>query len=255
MTTAELDRPMAPPAGPVGPGRALAALDHADIAYCLPHGHSAGSDLDLVVPTDVRPSRVAAALNGTAGTVVRCLSGHVVLADVSGSFLDLDVTSAYGVCGRHFYSASELLAGRRRRDGLWVPPGPIEFGCRLVRRMAKADLADADGEALTTLYRDDPAACREQVIRFWRPASAAVIAAAAESGDWTAVRRDLVRAGLRWPAPGEGRASHRHARRTGPRDRPRRVSERAARAEARGSFGRRASTSRARRSARAQRPR
>src|SRR5581483_5962771 len=62
----------------------FAALDRAGVAYCLPHG-AAGSDVDCV--TDARPDRVTAVLHDSGAAVVRCLSGHVVVAgtDADGS--------------------------------------------------------------------------------------------------------------------------------------------------------------------------
>src|SRR5581483_2799600 len=114
-------------------------------------------------------------------------------ADGSPCVVDLDLSADYQLDGRRFYSGAEVLAGRRRQGEVWVPARPVEFGCTLVRRVAKGTLADDHARRLTDLYRQDPAGCREQVARFWRADATAVIAAAAESGDWEPVRRDLPR--------------------------------------------------------------
>jgi thymidylate kinase len=196
-------------AEPTGRGSVLTAvldvLDRAGVPYCLPHGFSdrAGSDVDCVIPADVRPEQVAAVLHenraAIGAEVVRCLSGHVVLAtaapDGPPSFVDLDLSSDYELNGHRFYHGGEILAGRRRQGSYWVPAAAIEFGCSLVRRVGKGRLDDGHAQRLSDRFRGDPAGCRKQIARFWSPASAAVIAAAAESGDWDAVRRDL--AGLR----------------------------------------------------------
>src|SRR5258707_14856443 len=64
-------------------------LDRAGIPYCLPHGcgDRAGSDVDCVIPADVRPEGVAALLHenraAIGAEVVRCLSGHIVLATIA----------------------------------------------------------------------------------------------------------------------------------------------------------------------------
>jgi thymidylate kinase len=196
-------------AEPTGRGSVLTVvfdvLDRAGIPYCLPHGcgDRAGSDVDCVIPADVRPERVAAVLHenraAIGAEVVRCLSGHVVLAttvpDGAPGIVDLDLSSDYELKGRRFYSGSEILAGRRRQGSFWLPAAAIEFGCSLVRRVGKGRLDDDHARRLSELYRKDTAGAGEQITRFWTLESASVIAAAAESGDWDAVRRDL--AGLR----------------------------------------------------------
>jgi thymidylate kinase len=150
-----------------------------------------GSDVDCVA--GARLERVATVLHDAGANVVRCLSGHVVLAgtsaDGSPHFVDLDLSTD----PHQFYSPAELLSNRRRDGSVWVPAVAIEFGCTLVRRIAKGSLTDAHARRLSELYRQDVAGCREQIERFWPDDDGALIAAATEAGDWEAVRRDLPR--------------------------------------------------------------
>jgi thymidylate kinase len=189
-----------------GPGRILTAvfevLDAAGVPYCLPHGydqHRLSGDVDLVTSTP--PRTVAAVLEDhefiTGARVVRCLSGHVILAAREGDgtpcFLDLDLSADYGVAGRRFYTGAEVLAGRRQWGAAWAPAVPVEFGCRLVRRIAKGELGEQHTRLLEELYRQDPPGCDRQVARFWRADRRKTISAAAGSGDWSAVRANLAR--------------------------------------------------------------
>jgi O-antigen/teichoic acid export membrane protein/thymidylate kinase len=183
--------------------RVFETLDRAGIRCCLPY-RCAGSDIDFV--TDARPEQVAAVLIDAGVDVVRCLSGHVVVAaktgDGSPCFVDLDVSANYGWDGRRFYSGAELLEGtkdasenaeRSIRPSSIVPEPSLEFGCTLVRRITKGAVTEDHARRLTELYRTDPRGCQEQVARFWRAGDADIIIAAVETGNWAALRRDLPR--------------------------------------------------------------
>ena len=182
---------------------AFTAFERAGVPHCVLHGYDeypqrADGDVDCIVAAAVGPHGVATVLrHNSVGEVIRCLSGHVVIAGRDDAdepcFLDLDVSGDYVVAGRHFYSGKEILAGRRRHGSFWLPAVSIEFGCLLVRRIGKADLSDHHARRLGELYRQDPAGCREQIARFWGNEAVSVLAAAAESGDWQPVRRDLQR--------------------------------------------------------------
>ncbi|HWY88836.1 MAG TPA: hypothetical protein VNX28_19140, partial [Gemmataceae bacterium] len=157
------------------------------------------SDVDLMIPGDVRAEQVAALLEenraAIGGTVVRCLSNYIVLAgrnaDGSRCFLDLDLSADCIVANRHFCAGSEILKSRRRHHPFWVPGVPVEFGCYLVRKIAKGALNDEQARRLTDLYSRDPAGCRKWIDRFWAADRAAIFGAAAGSGHWDPVRRGL----------------------------------------------------------------
>jgi thymidylate kinase len=179
--------------------RVLEAIDRAGLAYCVPHGlaGSPTADVDLVVTAEVGASGVAAILRDNGLDVVRCLSGHVVIADRAAdglrSFIDLDVSTDYNFDGRRFYTADEILMGRRLADGYYQPAAAIAFGCLLARRIAKGRLTKDHERRLNDLFRQDSDGCRKQIERFWGAESAAILAAAPDTGNWSEVRRDLGR--------------------------------------------------------------
>ncbi|MFL5330792.1 MAG: MATE family efflux transporter [Gemmataceae bacterium] len=184
----------------------FATLDKADIPYCLTHGYEEiseriTSDVDCVVPADVSPSELATLFQehgeSIGAQVVRCLSGHIVLAgkNAGGSpnFLDLDVAGGYDLNGRRFYEADELLDGRRRYGQCWIPALPIEFGCYFLRRVIKGSVSDEHARKLSDLYRQNPMACADELSRFWSTATAARLRAAIDCHDWETIHRDLKR--------------------------------------------------------------
>jgi thymidylate kinase len=219
--TARLDEkgpaPTALDAG-TGPGAVLsrffAMLDEAGIPYCVTHGyegypHLIPSDVDLLMPAGVARRGLDAMLRegreAIGARVVQRLDGETRYRVLAGEgedgalcFVPLDVGADYEVGGRLFYRGGEILGARRRLGGFWVPPPDLEFGCYLVRKVAKGRLEDDHGRRLSWLFGRDPAGCREQIDRFWKGGDADLLAAAAGSGDWRAVREDLprLRAGL-----------------------------------------------------------
>jgi thymidylate kinase len=117
-------------------------------------------------------------------------------------FLALDVSSDYRRNGRVFYSGEEILASRRRGEYLWAPSPAVEFGCYLVKKIAKGRLADEQGRYLTELYGRDPAGCDREISRFWRGPAADLLTDCARSGTWSiltpqlpVLRKDLLRRG------------------------------------------------------------
>src|SRR5260370_1183721 len=78
-----------------------------------------------------------------------------------------------------------------RLHQFWIPTPKLEFGCYLVKKIAKGHLDDEQGRRLSRLYQQDPSGCQQQVARFWEGGFAALIVAAAGSGDWEPVRRRL----------------------------------------------------------------
>ncbi len=117
-------------------------------------------------------------------------------------FLALDVSSDYRRNGRIFYGGEELLASRRREGSVWAPSPALEFGCYLVKKVAKRSLDEAHGRRLSVLYGMDPAGCEREVARFWDPPSLDLIVEAARSGRWDAVRGCLADLRRRLIGPG-----------------------------------------------------
>ncbi|MBB4370463.1 thymidylate kinase [Bradyrhizobium sp. cir1] len=182
----------------------LETLDAANIPYCITHGYEnltqgVNSDVDCILPVDVSPERLTALFKhrrkAIGADVVRCLSGHIIVAgkNVNGSpcFVDLHVGTSYQLNGRRYYNAEQILGHRRRLGQLWVPSVPIEFGCHLIRRVVKRSISNDDARKLGELYRQDPHRCAMEISRFWSRATTGKLQSAIESGDWTRVRLDL----------------------------------------------------------------
>ena len=192
----------------VGLGRVLAnvfaALDRANIPYCVLHGYETypqaiKSDVDFVVDAKVTPRRLCNLLHreseSIGARIVRCRGYHIVLAlkDADGlpSLLTLDASLDCRVDDVVFYAGSEVLANRRRHRHFWVPSAAVEFGSYLTRSIAKGRLEDERTRRLSRIYDQDPAGCEQHVARWWTGRAADLIISAAKSGDWRDVRQHL----------------------------------------------------------------
>lgn len=213
-----------PPAGLVLL-RIFALLDRAGIPYCLldsyehlPRQVPAG-DMDLVMPAEVLPGRLASLLHANVrrigAQVIRWRihdSHYITLAgkDKQGVpfFLRLDVHPGYKRDNRLYYSAQEVLSSRRRHEHLWAPTPDLEFACYLVKKVAKRTLNPDFGQRLSELYQRDPAGCQRQIDRFWSGPNAQWLTATVQEGKWEAIdaHLDALRSELRqkaaWKRPG-----------------------------------------------------
>jgi thymidylate kinase len=181
---------------------ACAALDRAGVAFCVLHDteeltESVRSDVDMITPD---PWAVARALAATPGLrVVQALQHestavYTVAARFEAGrpvFVKLDASSDYRREGRVFYTGAQLLAGQRRVGALNAPAPAMEFGCYLVKKVAKGEIEERQAARLTALYRSDPAGARREIGRFWAGAAAEGLARAAEGGQWEDVRGNL----------------------------------------------------------------
>jgi thymidylate kinase len=189
----------------------FAALDRADMPYCVTHGYESlpqritSSDVDIIIPATVRPSQLAALLYENAQTfggpqLVCCRGYYMVLTsgNVDGSlcFLELDFRPDYDLGGLRFYTGKEVVASRRKHNRHWIPAPALEFGCYLVRRLMKRQLSRDQGLRLGALYAQDRVGCDRQIARFWGRRRAALVASAAHCGDWESVRHRLVLLGV-----------------------------------------------------------
>jgi O-antigen/teichoic acid export membrane protein/thymidylate kinase/tRNA A-37 threonylcarbamoyl transferase component Bud32 len=184
--------------------RILKLFDKADIPYCLLHGYEGyperiKSDVDGLIAARVDPRQLVAFLRDNSqrigAEVVRQRGHHVLLMghnlDGSFCFVDLDLSVDYVLNDRRFYAGAEILRSRRWHHHFWVPEPKLEFGCYLVRKIAKGSLSVEQGRRLSSLYQQDPLGCKGQIARFWAPARAKLIEQSAASGDWERVWRDL----------------------------------------------------------------
>lgn len=219
------DLPRVPPSGR-HPGHSQASfvfsvfalLEARGVPYCVLHGADAvpggvTSDVDCIMPSDVVPEKLVTTLqqhrSELRAVVVQWLqheatAHYLVLATEDDStepeFLALDVSSDYRRNGRVYYPGEEILASRRRENNFWVPSPAVEFGCYLVKKIAKGGLADEHGRYLTKLYARDSAGCDREISRFWRDPAARLLADCARSGTWSilgpqlpTLREDLLR--------------------------------------------------------------
>jgi len=188
--------------------RVFECLDRAGIRYCVLHGYDGfpqrtGSDVDCIIDSNTSPEQIYALLHDDRAhinaEIVRCSGYYIVLvgknADSSPCFLTLDLSADCELDGVPFYAGTEVLASRRRYREFWIPAAHLEFGCYLVRTIAKARLDDERARKLSWLYRQDAARCQQEVARFWGARNTELIVAAAQSGDWHEVRQHLASLG------------------------------------------------------------
>ena len=91
-----------------------------------------------------------------------------------------------------FYDYREILPLIKvNRNDLPVPPPDIEFGYYVTKKIGKAEIDNDQTGRLSELWRNDPTACRKQLARFLPTRAVELISAAADSGDWSAVSRDI----------------------------------------------------------------
>ena len=189
------------------------------LPYCILHGYTeyparVASDVDCIMPAAFLPRQLATLLRAhqdrLEAAVIQSIqhesTAHYFILATDGAgarceFLSLDVSSDYRRNGRVFYSGEEMLASRRLDRGFWVPAPAFEFGCYLVKKVAKGSLSDDHGRRLTHLYHQDPPHCDREIARFWRGARVRVLGNAAASGEWGAVQELLpsLQRELLWP--------------------------------------------------------
>jgi thymidylate kinase len=194
-----------------GLGRILSGvfetLDRAGIPYCVLHGYEnyperIKSDVDCMISAKVLPGQLLALLHqnririGADVVHFRHYRGFFIVlagknADSSPCFLQLDLRLDDELGDLQFYKGNDVLRSRCRHNQFWVPAANLEFVCYLVRKIIKGTLDEEQGHRLSNLYQQDPAGCRQQIARFWGARNAALLIAAANSGDWKSVRRNL----------------------------------------------------------------
>jgi thymidylate kinase len=157
--------------------------------------------VDCIISGKLRPWELVALLHEQRAVigadVVRWADYYIVLAgksaDGSPCILELDMSLDVEHGNLPFYSGNEVLPSRRRYRQFWVPAAHIEFGCYLIKKIAKGHLDDEQGHRLAVLYHRDPPGCRGQVARFWGADSTDSIIAAATSDNWATVQQSLGR--------------------------------------------------------------
>jgi thymidylate kinase len=200
------ERPAAPTAA-VAVLRFFELLERHGVPYCILDSYEGigkqapSGDIDCVIPASYLPRRLAALVGANRNFIGADLvqwhdSNYIVLAsqDESGKpwFVRIDVHADYNRDDRTFYFGEEVLSSRQQHNSLWVPAAGLEFGCYLVKKVAKNALNEEQARRLSDLYRSNPQACRQQVDRFWN-GSGKLITEAADTGDWSQVISNLPR--------------------------------------------------------------
>jgi thymidylate kinase len=170
---------------------------------CILHGYETypgiiSSDVDVIVSP--RGLRIICQTAFHGWRLVQCLrheysAYYFVYASVGSTqpkFLTLDASLDCRKDGCVFYEYREILALIQvNRNDLPVPPPDIEFGYYVTKRIGKAEIDVHQAARLSELWRNHPMACRRQLARFLPNEAVELIAAAADSGDWSGVSRDI----------------------------------------------------------------
>jgi len=213
VRTCAADRAPEPTGAADAAGRLLSRvtelLSRHGIPYCITHGYECypqrvSSDVDMVVPGRFVPEALARLLHDNRAALGARLVQYIVAdthyfvlagAQPDGTicFLRLDVSTAYILRGRVFFSAEEVLESSRRHEGLCVASPAMEFACIILRRTVKSALEDRHGQRLADLMAQDTEGCRAYLRRFWSGPDAGMIETAVAAGRWDELRRRLPR--------------------------------------------------------------
>jgi serine acetyltransferase/thymidylate kinase len=203
-------------------------LERHDLVYCVVgdtrlYPKTISSDVDIVVGHDTYhqiPRMLSRFCREHEVRMVQLIqhehtATYFVLAWVSASgrlcFLAVDFCSDYLRSGRLLLKAEELLAQLRRAQdepgcagSFRVPLPHMQFIYYLLKKIDKGELNDSHGEYLSDRWRADPCSAWGEVCRFWLlREDAELLADAAATGEWSAVREALprLRKALRRAAP------------------------------------------------------
>ena len=103
------------------------------------------------------------------------------------TFLQFDLTRGYRRNERYILGTDELLGGRRRTRGMWIPAPEIEFAYLLAKRVLKRSMTPADFRRFEQLFAEAPLACSEFIGRFWREPDATRVRQAIADREWSEV--------------------------------------------------------------------
>ncbi len=180
---------------------ALIALQGANHKLCVLHGYNdypehIRSDVDAISAEAAQIPRVL--FDSGAAEVVQATQTEHTAAfwyvlcrwrDGKPVFVRLHVLDGdYRINGRVFFRGEELLESRQPFKFFEVPSPDIEFAAYLVKRVVKGSIEETQGERLSELYGEDPEGCKRHLSQLLPEAEAELVAEAARSGDWEAVR-------------------------------------------------------------------
>jgi thymidylate kinase len=190
--------------------RVFRVFEREGLAYCVLHGHQnlpsrVSGDVDMLIGREMLPRRLHDMLRThqreLAAEIVQWFADggvhFIVLADRGSDtappvLLQLHVSTDFALSDRIVFRADEILRSRRKSDsGLWIPSAGKEFACVLANRLNKRKLDETRAARLGELWAEDEEKCRKHLARLLPENEAEVVAKAAASGDWTAVRAML----------------------------------------------------------------
>ena len=179
----------------------VVALQRANHRFCVSHGYKGypkhiGSDVDVISENPAQVPRILS--ERMVATVVRVLEGdkaaaYILYRQCSGTpvFLILDVSAGCRHEGYVYFEGDEILKTSRSFKFFEVPSPELEFTCYLITKLMKGSLDESQGRRLSELYGENPTACNLQLARFFPGAESNLVAAAARSGEWEPVRRQI----------------------------------------------------------------
>ena len=145
----------------------VSVLEATSVRYCVLHGWQLlselmPSDIDIVIAPQDLMALEDALRNLALGRLVQMLKHettcfYFVLAIRAGTevrFLPIDVAIDYRRDGRIFFTAEELLEGRRRWNKLWVAAPHVEFAYLLVKKVSKGAMPDHQKRRLEKLFQE-----------------------------------------------------------------------------------------------------
>jgi len=182
---------------------ALKALEAVE-RYCILHGWQSlpehlPSDLDIVVAPEDLPKLEQKLLWTDGARLVNLLRHestcyYFVLAVEDGKnvfFLPIDAAIDYRRDGRVWFTAEELLEGRRRWKGFWVASPEVEFKYLLVKKILKQSVLSHAGARLQELAEELGATADEAARRLLGPEWGALVMGWIRTGEWEALEGHL----------------------------------------------------------------
>ena len=137
------------------------------ISYCVLHGwedlsNRIVSDIDIVVSPKNLATLIKILQNRSETRIVNILQHestcyYIVLhlnGDNKNTFLPIDAATDYRRDGRIWFSAEELLKGRKKWNDIWVASPEVEFKYLLVKKILKGSVPKETAKRLKELVDD-----------------------------------------------------------------------------------------------------
>jgi len=175
-----------------------------DVKYAILHSWQGlpehlPSDLDIVVAPEDLPKLERELLQAEGTRLVNLLQHestcyYFVLAVEDGEklrFLPVDAATDYRRNGRIWFTAEELLEGRRRWKEFWVASSEVEFKYLLVKKLLKQAVPSHAGARLQELAEELGATADEAAQRLLGPEWGALVMGWIRTGEWEALEGHL----------------------------------------------------------------